>query len=70
MPSVKYKWRPIVANDPNPVHAAREAVCAKIGVNIYARTSLFVQFAEQGQYEHARRELLDLLRFFPKGASK
>lgn len=44
----------------------REATCERIGANIYGRTDAFLCYAEQGDDDAARRELLALLKFFPR----
>ena len=43
----------------------REAVCERIGANIYGRVEVFLRAAEAGDDASARRELLALLEFFP-----
>lgn len=48
------------------VDKARAAVCDRIGANIYGRVAEFLRKAEQGDDAAARRELLALLKFFPK----
>lgn len=40
------------------------AVCEKVGANIYGRTTEFLRLAEADDMAGARRELLDLLSFF------
>jgi hypothetical protein len=50
----------------NPVDKAKHEVCARVGANIYGRTNEFLARAEQGDDAGARRELLELLKFFPK----
>jgi hypothetical protein len=49
--------------------AKREEVCFELGCNVYGRLSYFVgllESARPGRCEEARRELLSLLKFFPK----
>lgn len=50
----------------NPVSKAKASVCDRIGANIYGRAEVFLSLAERGDMKAARRELLALLRFFPK----
>lgn len=50
----------------NPVRSTKEAVCARLGANIYGRVDVFLDKAERGDDAAARRELLALLKFFPK----
>jgi len=50
----------------SPVAKAREAVCNRVGANIYGRADQFLRLAEIGDNEGARAELLALLAFFPK----
>lgn len=51
----------------SPVAKAREAVCNRVGANIYGRADQFLRLAEIGDDAGARAELLALLKFFPKG---
>lgn len=50
----------------NIVEQAKAAVCDRVGANIYGRVAEFLRKAEQGDDAAARRELLALLKFFPK----
>lgn len=52
------------------VRKAREAVCARVGANIYGRVEEFLRFAEEGDDIRARSELLGLLKFFPNALHK
>jgi len=49
----------------NDEEKKREAVCERIGANIYGRTDAFLRAAESGDDASARAELLALLEFFP-----
>lgn len=54
----------------SPVEQARDAVCNRVGANIYGRVEYFLRMAEQGDDKQARAELLALLKFFPKETRK
>jgi len=63
---VSVAWRRPNPGGLGPVKEAQDAVSARIGTNIYGRVGEFVRMAELGHGDLARRELLDLLKFFPK----
>jgi hypothetical protein len=50
----------------NPVAAAREETCARLGMNLYGRLTTITDLAERGNKKRVREELLALLKFFPK----
>jgi len=50
----------------NPVEKARTEVCDRVSANIYGRADEFLRQAESGNDAGARRELLALLKFFPR----
>jgi hypothetical protein len=54
----------------NPVRKAREEVCSRVGANIYGRVEAFINHAERGDDVQARKELCELLKFFPKPAKE
>ncbi len=55
-----------LAGHNSPIRKAQDAVCERVGANIYGRVSEFLRLAECGEDSKARQELLELLKYFPK----